>query len=161
MPENKYIEMIPHLSEHPEVKIDLPVGYKQMALENTNEDELYPCCLAAFQSGDSQFFPVQNDTERHNFNGTLGFDGARNEVGSSMMLKGDQIVGFTFVAETNRHISCMCVHEGHQRQGLGIFMLIRAIRAASAKGYKTITLWTETAMGAFLLYRKYGFEIGG
>jgi len=34
-------------------------------------------------------------------------------------------------------------------------------RQAASQGYKTISLWTKTSMGAFHLCRKNGFKIMG
>jgi ribosomal protein S18 acetylase RimI-like enzyme len=53
----------------------------------------------------------------------------------------------------------MVVHPDHQRQGLGSFMVQFAKQEVAAQGHQSITLGTETSMGAFQLYRKYGFII--
>jgi ribosomal protein S18 acetylase RimI-like enzyme len=38
-------------------------------------------------------------------------------------------------------------------------MVLHAKQKAAAEGYQSITLGTETSLGAFHLYRKYGFTI--
>jgi ribosomal protein S18 acetylase RimI-like enzyme len=162
MAENKYVEMICHLKETRLKDIPLPEAYEIRSLKDIHPDDIYPCYLAAFQAGDHPFFQQQYDAEKRDFFDSLGFDQAKNMPESSLILKYNQIAGFTLIVpygETNCHISCMCVHPDDQQQGLGAFMLKQAINTATLQGYKTITLWTETAMGAFQLYLKHGFEI--
>lgn len=53
----------------------------------------------------------------------------------------------------------MCVHPGHQRQGLATFMLRHAAEKVAEQGDMTITLGTDTDMAAFQLYRRHGFKI--
>jgi GNAT superfamily N-acetyltransferase len=164
MVKNKYVEMVCHLAKIRSKDISLPEGFKIESLKDVLSDDLYPCYLGAFQAGDSPFFHQQDDAEKRDFFDSLGFDQAKNMPESSLILKHNQIVGFTFIVpygETNCHISCMCVHPDDQRQGLGAFMLKQAINTATSQGHKTITLWTETAMGAFQLYLKHGFEVRG
>ena len=164
MPKIKLVEMVYHLTEEPQPQMQFPDDYEIRALSNIHQDRLYPCYSAAFQTGDSQLFMEQNPAERREFFNTLGFDQARCEPGSSMILKDTQIVGFTFVlpyGETNCHISCMVVHPDCQRQGLGAFMVAYAKEKAAAQGYRSITLGTDTSMAAFQLYRRCGFEIQG
>jgi ribosomal protein S18 acetylase RimI-like enzyme len=156
--------MIYDLTEQAQIEGNLPEGFESKSLEDAKEDELYSCYYAAFLADDSQLFLEQSETERREFFDTLGFAQACNEPGSSMVLKDDQTVGFTYVVpygETNCHISCMCVHPNCQRQGLGSFMLYFAKREAASQGYKTITIWTEPDMGAFQLYCKNGFKTMG
>jgi ribosomal protein S18 acetylase RimI-like enzyme len=158
----KLVEMICGLSDQTQNDIELPAGFNVNALIHVQEDELYPCYLAAFRAGDSKLFFKQGQTKQREFFETLAFDQARNEPGSLVIMKEDQIIGFTYLVpygETNRHISCMCVHPDFQRQGLGSFMLEYAKNEAYSQGYRSITLWTEAAMGAFELYRKHGFMI--
>jgi ribosomal protein S18 acetylase RimI-like enzyme len=166
MNKTKIVEMVCNLATEPadqyRKEIALPEGFTTRSLKKVSEDDLYPCYLAAFQAGDSQLFLKQSEIEQREFYETLAFDQARTEPGTSMILQGDRIVGFTYVVpygESNRHISCMCVHPDCQRQGLGSFMLNYAKKEAALGGYQTITLWTEMDMGAFELYRKHGFEI--
>ena len=162
MPKVKLVEMMCHLAEQPQQEIILPAGFEIKSLADINQDDLYPCYCAAFQAGDSQLFIDQSQVERREFFDTLGFDQARNEPGSSMILKDNQIVGFTYVipyGKANCHISCMCVHPNFQRQGLGSLMLNHVKARGTSQGYQTITLWTERTMGAFQLYDQHSFKI--
>jgi ribosomal protein S18 acetylase RimI-like enzyme len=156
----KLVEMCCDLTVQSNREVTLPIGYTVETLENIREQDLYPCYLAAFQAGDSQFFMGQSPGERREFYGTLAFEQARKELGSSMILKDEGIAGFTFLVpygQSNRHISCMCVHPSFQRQGLGAFMLEYAKKMAGQQDHQSITLWTEADMGAFKLYRQHGF----
>jgi ribosomal protein S18 acetylase RimI-like enzyme len=162
MIKTKIVEMTCKLCGQPVKAIECPTGFTARSLEYYSEDDLYSCYLAAFQAGDSKFFKQQCKKEQREFYETLAFEQARNEPGSSMILKGEQIVGFTFAipyGEGNCHISCMCVHPSFQRQGLGTYMLSHAQMAATAAGCQTMTLWTEAAMGAYQLYIQHGFKI--
>jgi len=158
----KIVEMTCTLAEHTRREIVCPAGFTAKSLENSREDDLYPCYLAAFQGGDSKLFMQQREGEQREFYETLAFEQARNDSCSSMILKDEQIVGFTYVlpyGEKNQHISCMCVHPSFQRQGLGAYMLNHAQSAAALQGLQSMTLWTEVEMGAYQLYIKHGFKI--
>ena len=158
----KLVEMRCDITAQSQKEVTPPEGFTAKALDDTRADDLYPCYLAAFKAGDSKLFAEQSEAARHEFYQTLAFEQARNEPGSSMVLKGDQIVGFTIVVpdgERNQHISCMCVHPQFQHQGLGAFMLRHAKVQAGAQGQESMTLWTEIELGAFELYRKHGFKI--
>ena len=158
----KLVEMRCDLTARSQKEVTLPDGYTAKTLDDISEDDLYPCYLAAFEAGDSELFPQQSVGERREFYETLAFEQARKEPGSSLILKGGHIAGFTFLVpygETNRHISCMCVHPRFQRRGLGAYMLHHAQCEAVAQGHQSITLWTEVAMGAYQLYTRYGFKI--
>jgi ribosomal protein S18 acetylase RimI-like enzyme len=162
MTEGRYVEMICRLAERPEIEVSLPEGYERLMLDGVKEDDLYPCYCAAFQAGDARFFFDQNEEERRAYFDTLCLDEARDEPGSSLILKDGGIAGFTYVlpyGDTNRHISCMCIHPDHQRRGLGRFMLGSAMQEVAAQGHKSITLGTDTDLVAFHFYRKYGFKI--
>jgi len=143
----KIVEMTCTLAEHTRREIVCPAGFTAKSLENSREDDLYPCYLAAFQGGDSKLFMQQREGEQREFYETLAFEQARNDSCSSMILKDEQIVGFTYVlpyGEKNQHISCMWNH---------------AQSAAALQGLQSMTLWTEVEMGAYQLYIKHGFKI--
>lgn len=162
MSENQYVEMICHLADQPQTKIFLPKGFEAKPLKSASEDELYECYCAAFQAGDAAFFFEQSATERREYFETLELDQARENPASVLITRGDVVAGFTYVipyGEGNRHISCMVVHPDYQRQGLGAFMVQYAKAKVADQGCRSITLDTDTKMGAFQLYRKYGFEI--
>lgn len=162
MTKTKIVEMTCKLMDCADQKRQLPAGYMTRSLAEFHEDDLYSCYLAAFRTGDSLLFSKQNPAEQREFYESLAFEQARETAGSSLLLSGNAIVGFTFLlpyGEGNRRISCMCVHPEHQRQGLGAFMLQLAQQEALRQGTQTITLWTEVEMGAFALYRKYGFDV--
>lgn len=162
MTKNTYVEMICHLERQTGGTIPLPPGYEVRSLYDTHAEDLYRCYYAAFQDGDAQFFFHQPEDEKKLYFDSLCLGEARSEPGSAVIFKDGIVVGFTFTlpyGETNRHISCMCVHPEHQRHGLGKFMLRHAIQAVKNQGYKSITLGTEQEMVAFQMYQKYGFKI--
>ncbi len=162
MPKNKYAEMICQLAEQPQTEILIPTGFEVQSLKDADDAALYQCYYAAFSAGDAAFFFEQSETERCEYFNTLCFEEACNEPGSSVILKGGEIIGFTYVipyGKGNCHISCMCIHPDFQRQGLGEFMLLYAMQEIAAQGNISITLGTDTNMAAFQLYRKFGFKI--
>ncbi|MCP4283606.1 MAG: hypothetical protein GY792_04025, partial [Gammaproteobacteria bacterium] len=113
MPENKYVEMICHLAEQPKTEAPPPEGFEVRPLSTADDDSLYSCYYAAFKAGDARFFFDQGEAEKRAYFDTLGLAEARNEPGSTLILKDSAIVGFTYVIpyrEANRHISCMVVH---------------------------------------------------
>jgi len=160
----EYVEMICHLVGSMERGGAgmIPDGYEVGPLGAVGEDELYAGYHAAFQAGDACFFFEQSEVERREYFDTLGIEAARGERASLLVRKDGRLVGFTLVlpyGESNCHISCMCVRPEFQRQGIGALMLRRVMAGAVAAGYRAITLGTDTDMGAFQLYCKYGFEI--
>jgi ribosomal protein S18 acetylase RimI-like enzyme len=162
MSEIEYVEMICYLEGLNINNVMFPEGFEAQSLIDAKEDDLYRCYYLAFQAGDAQFFFDQNEDERREYFDTLGLDKARNEPGSVLILKDGAIVGFTYVlpyGEGNRHISCMCVLPEYQRQGFGTFMLRFALEKVANAGHKSITLGTDTAMGAFQLYRMNNFKV--
>lgn len=162
MPENKYVEMICHLNDNPDVNVKLPAGFEVQSLSTVDEDDLYQCYYEAFEAGDAQFFFEQTETERRDFFDELELVEARGEPGSVVICKDGSVMAFTYVipyGDKNRHISCMVVHPNYQRQGLGAFMVQFAKQEVASQGHQSITLGTDTNMGAFQLYRKYGFTI--
>ena len=162
MSENQYVEMIFELTDHPPVQNSIPKGFRARSLQTATDDELYECYYAAFQAGDAQFFFEQSEAERREYFDTLGLAQAREEAASVLITQNEIVAGFTLAIpylEGNRHISCMVVHPSFQRRGLGAFMVQYVIKKATAQGCRSITLGTDTQMGAFQLYRKYGFEI--
>ncbi len=160
MSEN-YVEMICNLAEqNPEI-VSL-AEFRARPLHEAQADDLYQCYHASFSNSDATFFFEQSEKERREYFDSLGLAEAKDEPASLLLLKKDQIVGFTMVlpyGEGNRHISCMCVRPESRRQGLGEFMLRFAMQKARAQGLKTITLGTGTSMGAFQLYLKNGFQV--
>ena len=133
-------------------------------MAEADREALYACYVAAFAAGDALFFFDQDEQERRSFFEYLGLDEAREEPASLILRHQEQLVGFTYVlpyGESNRHISCMCVHPEWQGQDLGKLMLRRVMRQVAAGGQETITLGTETGMRAYHLYRKQGFQVTG
>ncbi len=160
--ENKYVEMRCDLSAPLAMGQEQPEGITLVPLGEVDEETLYTCYHAAFVEGDATFFFEQSDMERREYFETLELGQAVRESASSALFKKGDLVGFTYVlsyGEGNLHISCMCVHPDFKRQGLAKFMLQHAQRQARADGYRSITLGTDTLMGAFQLYAKNGFEI--
>lgn len=159
--ETKYVEMICNLSEHIVGEIVHPEGFQVKHLRDAREDELYSCYYGAFQAGDAPFFFAQSERERREFFDTLGYVDALTEPASLILLKNDQLVGFTYVlpyGDGNRHISCMCIRPDFQSRGLGLFLLRLVMRTVAQGGLKSITLGTGTCMRAYRLYSMNGFK---
>jgi ribosomal protein S18 acetylase RimI-like enzyme len=157
-----YAEMIRQLSKEPLADISPPKGFEIRPLNLASEGDLFQCYYDAFSAGDAQFFFDQGEQERREYYNTLGYKQAISEPASVILLKGQRLIGFSFVlpyGENNCHISCMCIDLEFRRMGLGEFMLHTIMDKASRGGYKTITLGTDTSMGAYKLYVKNGFEI--
>jgi len=160
--ENKYVEMICHLNDKSNVEVKYPEGFEVQSLSSADESDLYQCYYKAFRDGDAHFFFEQSEDERRDFFNELELAQARDEPGSVVIRKDGSVIAFTYVipyGDKNRHISCMVVHPNYQRQGLGAFMVQFAKQEVAAQGHHSITLGTDTNMGAYQLYRKYGFTI--
>ena len=162
MPKNKYVEMICQLNVNSDNKVEIPPGYEVQSLSSAEEDELYQCYYDAFKAGDAGFFFEQSETDRLEYFEELELAQAKNEPGSVVIREDGKVIAFTYVipyGDKNCHISCMVVHPDYQRQGLGAFMVEYAKQEVAAQGYESMTLGTDTNMGAFQLYRKYGFTM--
>lgn len=162
MQEHQYVEMICRLADQPKLENTILKGFEVKSLKSASEVGLYECYYAAFQAGDAQFFFDQSEMERREFFGTLCLEDAKEEHASVLIAKSEIIVGFTYAipyGDSNLHISCMVVHPDYQYQGLGKFMVRYAIEKAAAQGCRSITLGTDTNMGAFQLYHKHGFIV--
>lgn len=157
-----YVEMVCDLSQVVVGETAVPPHLTVKPLADANVADIYRCYVAAFSEGDAAFFFSQNESEKRAFFDTLGRERALPENASHILRHGTRLVGFAYVlphGAENCHISCMCVHPAYQGQGLGKLILQIIQKRASAQGYKTITLGTETEMRAFQLYRKYGFVV--
>ncbi len=160
--EEKYVEMVCHLSRQSIVAARTPQGLQVRHVGQVNEGDLYPCYYESFQAGDAQFFFEQSEEQRREYFDTLGLEAALKEPASLALIQGQRLVGFVYVlpyGEGNLHVSCMCVHPDLQRRGLGELLLHLAMGQAVQEGYRTMSLGTSTSMGAFQLYHKNGFEI--
>ena len=158
----RYVEMICHLTEPLQKNTAHPECCEMKPLNQVSKDDLYQCYYHSFITGDAQFFFTQDDQERREYFDMLGYEDAVSEPASMVLMKDQQLIGFSLVlpyGEENCHISCMCIESEFRRRGLGERLLHILMNEASQQGYKTITLGTDTSMGAYYLYKKNGFEI--
>lgn len=132
------------------------------SIEDFRMDELYSCYYSAFKEEKLWYFMEQNEEEKRAY-----FDELASmdlDSMSSLVLKKDQrIVGLTFVIpygdDTNRHLTCICVHPEFGRRGLGRFLLQENQKRAAQQGCKTMTLYTDYGIRAYDLYVKNGWEV--
>ncbi|MFX0114015.1 MAG: GNAT family N-acetyltransferase, partial [Candidatus Hodarchaeota archaeon] len=154
------VDMICILAEQKAMEISIPQGFQVKKVGELPEDSLYQCYHDAFQAGDAQFFFEQNEKERRQYFNTLGIRGSLNNGASLALMKHQEIVGFTFVVpygEGNLHLSCICIHPSFAQRGLGKLLLLLTMQKAIDQGIQTMTLYTDTEIRAFELYRKNGW----
>jgi ribosomal protein S18 acetylase RimI-like enzyme len=162
LPRLRYVSMTCKLTGMKIPQTVFPGGFQVLPLENAQTSELQELYLEAFNAGDARFFFMQTGDERIGFFQTLGYGEALAEPGSVILRDGDRLVAFVYVipyGDSNRHISCMCVHPDLQGQGLGKALLYHVMNAVHDAGLDTISLGTETEMRAFHLYHQNGFMI--
>ena len=132
------------------------------SIEECSMDDLYSCYYSAFTEEKLWYFMEQNEEEKRAY-----FDELASmdlETKSSLVLKKNQkIVGFTFVIpygeNTNRHLTCICIHPDFGRRGLGRFLLNETQKRVAQQGCETMTLYTDYGIRAYDLYVKNGWEV--
>ena len=159
----KYVEMKCSLTGREVKKPPLSQEFNIKPIGAFTLDEIYNCYFQAFTHGDANFFFLQDENEQREYFETLGFEEVSDDLSSFVLVKQDEIVGFSIVLKrgekTNRHISCMCILPAYQGQGLGKWMLYHIMDEVIEQGTTSITLGTEPEMKAFLLYSTNGFEV--
>lgn len=159
----KYVEMMCNLASCDLETPPLSPEFSIKPVEAFSLDELYVCYFQTFNQGDAKFFFLQDENEQREYFETLGFEEAGDDPMSFVMVRQDEIIGFSITLkrgeETNRHISCMCILPTYQGRGLGRWMLSRIMDEALKQGAASITLGTEPDMKAFSLYSSSGFEV--
>lgn len=155
------VDMMCDLATQEAAEIVLPTGFELHKIHTATEDALYQCYYAAFSAGEAQFFLDQSDNERREYFSTLGIRGALNEEASLVLMKAQQVIGFTLAVPDgakNLHLSCICIHPDFGQRGLGKLLLLRTMKKAAQQGIKTMTLFTDTDMRAFQLYKRSGWK---
>ncbi|MFW9915709.1 MAG: GNAT family N-acetyltransferase [Candidatus Thorarchaeota archaeon] len=159
--EGTSVDMVCYLSEQAVVEISMPAGFRVKPVMELSEDALYQCYYAAFNAGEAQFFFHQSEEERRAYFNTLGIRGSLNDEASLALMKEQQIVGFTFAlpyGKGNLHLSCNCIHPEFGQQGYGKLLLRLTMKKAAQLGMRTMTLFTDTEIRAYELYRKNGWR---
>jgi len=143
------------LSTHTEIK----------NINDTSLAEIKQVYHQSFQASDAKFYQEQTMEEKVDFFNFLGYFKALDEPCSICVYDDDQLVGFTFLIESDeddsRHISCMCVSPEYFGRGFGALMLDDIIINLKKQQVKKIILGTETQMKAFKLYQSRGFMVTG
>lgn len=151
-------------SEHEYADVKIPAGVEISQTREVKKEDLYYCYYDAFSGGEAQFFFDQTEVERWGFFTELAPAEAVNEECSLVLMKDQQVIGFTYVLnygrEGNGHLNLICIHPDFQGQGLGRILLQLTMKKA-AQQYKTMTLYTEADTNALELYKKCGFKKGG
>lgn len=159
--ENAYMRRSLTPGEFTEDDVVLPPGYGYMPLVDADEDALYDCYIRALAESDVRSFHDMTGEERraefeHYFRETTVNEGA-----SPVVVKGDQIVGFSLVHSkpTEAHLADIGVVPAHRGRGLGRRMLVYSLMNA-ARDYDTVTLAVDVDnASAYDLYRDLGFDV--
>jgi ribosomal protein S18 acetylase RimI-like enzyme len=155
------VDMVCNLATQDPTEIVLPADFELHKIKGAAEDALYQCYYAAFSAGEAQFFLDQSDNERREYFNTLGIRGALNEDASLVLMKAHHIIGFTVAlpyGTRNLHLSCICIHPDFGQRGLGKLLLLMTMKKAAQQGIKTMTLFTDTNMRGFQLYKRSGWK---
>ena len=159
--ENAYMRrgLIP--GEFSQDDVALPPCYGYMPLVEADVEALYDCYSRAFAESGVRSFHDMTEEERlaefeHYFRGA-----AVNGRASLVVMRGDEIVGFSLVHSRPReaHLADIGVVLGHRARGLGRRMLIHSLMNA-ARDYDTVTLAVDVDnASAYDLYRDVGFDV--
>ena len=139
------------------------IPFEVKPLTDIDENELYQCYYQTFNTGQDHFFFDQTEEERRAFfNLTFSRSEPLNEETSLVVIKDQQIIGFSLVRPThgegNCHLWMFGVHPDFRRRGLGK-SLLQLIMKYAQHGFRTMSVGCElTNLPAFELYRGQGFK---
>lgn len=139
------------------------IPFEVKPLTDIDENELYRCYYQTFITGQDRFFFDQTDEERRVFfNQTFSRSEPFNEETSLVVIKDQQIIGFSLVRPThgegNCHVWMFGIHPDYRRRGLGK-SLLRLIMKSAQHGFTTMSVACELSnLPALKLYRGQGFK---
>ena len=160
--ERYYYTMVTDLESLPECpRTDLDVDIVPAA--SIPEDDLFGNYAACVAQGEIELVARQPDDEKRAY-----FDSLAEETlahpGSLALMFEDRLVGFGLIAATSdvtAHLAWIGILPEVRGRGLGTRLLCEVIEACHQAQTETITLYTDTSVGAQTLYHKLGFTPAG
>ncbi|MHA2269631.1 MAG: hypothetical protein ACXAB8_17685, partial [Promethearchaeota archaeon] len=95
----KYVEMVYNVKLKRTPKFITPTDLIMKIINEVDEDEIYQCYITSFESGDAKFFMYQTKNERTEYFHTLFEPDILNQEASIVIIKDDQLIGFSYVLE--------------------------------------------------------------
>jgi len=126
-------------------------------------DELYENFAACVAHGEIEFMSKLSEHDRRKYFDSLAED-TLNHPGSLALTEGDRLIGFTLAAtasETIAHLAWVGVLPDHRSKGLGRQLLCRVMEICRESRIVTMSLYTDTDVGAQTLYHDLGFVPAG
>lgn len=159
--DNAYMRRSLDPGEFAEHDVVQPPGYDYMPLADADEEALYCCYNRAFTESSVRAYHDMTEEERradfeHYFGG-----GTRNEEASLVVVRDDEIVGFSLVHSRpgEAHLADIGIVPAHRGKGLGRGMVKYSLMKA-ARDHDTVTLAVDVDnASAFNMYRSLGFEV--
>ncbi|MFX1475132.1 MAG: GNAT family N-acetyltransferase [Promethearchaeota archaeon] len=142
----------------------LPLGFRLHPLLDFEDETIYRIYYEVYSASLNRFFLDQSDEERRAFfDEDFSRDDPVNEDTSLMLLKDDELVGFSLMRPThgpeNVHLWKFGIHKAYRRRGLGKGLLRLIMARSSEQGLKTMSLGVEpNNTPAYTLYLSHGFK---
>jgi len=159
--ESAYMRRALTPGEFTEDDVVLPPDYKFMPLVYTDDNALYDCYSRAFtESSVRSFHDMACEERRAEFKHYFR-DAAVNEKSSPVVVKGNEIVGFSLIHSRSRvaHLADIGVAPAHRGRGFGREMLMYSLMNI-AWDYDTVTLAVDVDnASAYDMYRDVGFDV--
>lgn len=126
-------------------------------------DELTKNFAACVAHGEIEFMSKLSEDDRREYFDSLAED-TLNHQGSLALTEDDRLLGFTLAAttsETIAHLAWIGVLPDHRSKGLGRQLLCRVMETCRNDRINTMSLYTDTDVGAQTLYHGLGFVPAG
>ena len=159
--ENAYMRRGLTPGEFTEHDVVLPPDYGYMHLVDADEEALYDCYSQAFAESGVRLYHNMTEEERRAEYEHYFREAAVNVGASPVVVKGDEIVGFSLVHSRQKeaHLADIGIVPAHRGRGLGRRMLVYSLMNV-ARDYDTVTLAVDVDnASAYDLYSDLGFDV--
>ena len=160
--ERYYYTMVRDLEALPQCPV-LSLNADIVPAASIPEDDLFTNYAACIAQGEIELVARQSDAEKREY-----FDSLAEETlahpGSLALMIDERLIGFALAAATSditAHLAWIGILPQYRGQGLGMRLLCELIEACHQAQTETITLYTDTSVGAQTLYHKLGFAPAG
>jgi ribosomal protein S18 acetylase RimI-like enzyme len=159
--ENAYMRRGLTPKEFTEHDVVLPPGYWYVPMVDADEEALYDCYSQAFAESGVRSYHNMTEEERRAEYEYYFREAAVNEKASLVVLRGDEIVGFSLVHSRQKeaHLADIGIVPAHRGRGLGRRMLMHSLMNAAGE-YDNVTLAVDVDnTSAYDLYSDLGFDV--
>ena len=160
--ERYYYTMARDLTSVPDCS-EFPVDCEIIPVASLAEDELYANYAACVAQGEIELVSRQSDEERREYFTSLVAETLAHPASLALM-EGDELLGFALVASTSEstaHLAWIGVLPERRGQGLGARLLCEVLETSLREQVETMSLYTDTSVGAQTLYHRLGFAPAG